>query len=307
METQSPCLRLNVVGAGRVGLALACLWQGCPQAPLQVQALCNRGEARRVLARAHLGPTVPLVDSLQALPEADVWLLAVPDTRIAEVAQALAELARERGWGAARLGATPTTSGTPAPQVWHASGFQTSALLAPLQALGWAAASVHPALSFAQLDQACRDFAGTVCAVEGDAPAAALAWRAFEALGGRCFTLAAADKPLYHGAAVWASNFLPVLAAVAQQLWAGSGVPPEFAQVLGERFVRQAADNVLALGPARALTGPAARGDHAVLQAQGAVMAARDPQLGQAYAALSALAGRLAHTGQALPAPPDPG
>lgn len=287
MREQAP-LSLNLVGAGRVGLTLARLWQQAPDAPVRVQALANPGEARRAQARALLGESLPVVASLAELPPAEVWLLAVPDTRIASVAAELAALPCAQAGGRA-------------PIVWHCSGFQTAAQLAPLQALGWQAASVHPALSFAEVGSACRQFPGTVCALEGDAAAVAWAREAFSTIGGQCFELAAADKPLYHGAAVFASNFLPVLASVAQELWAGSGVPPELVPQLAERFVRLAADNVLALGPRAALTGPAARGDAAVLQAQGAAMAARDARLGEAYAALSVLAGRLAREGRVLP------
>ena len=56
-----------------------------------------------------------------------------------------------------------------------------------------------------------------------------------------------------------------------------------------------------ALGPGAALTGPAARGDVAVVQAQLAALAQRDATLGQAYAALSALAVRLAGGNPVIP------
>lgn len=279
-------LRLNVVGAGRVGLTLARLWHHTP-GPLRLQAIHNPGAQRRAQARAQLADDVAVVATLAELPPADLWLLAVPDTRIAPVAMALASWARHTG-------AAPA-------MVWHCSGFQPSTQLAALQALGWHAASVHPALSFADVNSACAQFPGTVCALEGDAPAVAVARLAFSAIGGQCFELAASDKPLYHGAAVFASNFLPVLASVAQGLWAGSGVPPKHVSALTQRFVRLAADNVVALGPHAALTGPAARGDTAVLNAQAAAMHQRDAPLGAAYTALSALAQRLAQTGHALP------
>ncbi len=279
-------VRLNVVGAGRVGLTLARLWQQSA-GPLRLQALCNPGTQRRAQAQTLLADGVAVVATLAELPPAEVWLLAVPDTRIAAVAEALAAWARHTG-------AAPA-------MVWHCSGFQPAAQLAALQALGWHAASAHPALSFADVARACQQFPGTVCALEGDAAAVALAHQAFTAIGGQCFELAASDKPLYHGAAVFASNFLPVLASVAQGLWAGCGVPSAHVPALMQRFVRLAADNVLALGPHAALTGPAARGDSAVLTAQATAMQQRDADLGAAYSALSTLAQRLAQTGQALP------
>lgn len=286
MPTSWPPPRVNLVGAGRVGLTLARLWLDAgPQAPLRVQAVCNPGAAGRQRARQWLPATVAVHARLEDLPPAELWLLTVPDTRIAALAQALAVL--------------PQSAVHPA-QAWHCSGFLTADELAPLRALGWSVASAHPALSFAQVDTAAAQFPGTVCALEGDAPARALAEVALGAVGGRCFTLQAADKPLYHGAAVFASNFLPVLTAVAAELWQGTGVPAGLVPALSAGFVRRVADNVLALGPAAALTGPAARGDAAVLAAQGAAMAARDATLGQAYTALSTLAGRLARQGQVL-------
>jgi predicted short-subunit dehydrogenase-like oxidoreductase (DUF2520 family) len=52
-------------------------------------------------------------------------------------------------------------------------------------------------------------------------------------------------------------------------------------------------DNVLAIGPAQALTGPAARGDTAVVQAQGAIVQSWSPTAGEVYALLSQLAAEL--------------
>lgn len=274
--------RLNLIGPGKLGRTLAQLWAAA--GTLQLQAVLGRRE----------GPAEQLVQALgqgqvarhlSDMPPADVWLLAVPDTQLASVAQALAE----QPWAARR----PAIA-------WHASGFLPAAELAPLQALGWPVASMHPALSFADPALAARQFAGTVCALEGDAPACALAQPCLEAIGGRCFSLAAADKPLYHGAAVFASNFLPVLQAVATELWQGTGVPPAWVNELAGGFIRRSADNLAALGPRQALTGPAARGDTQVLTRQGQAMAERDTALGQAYQALSQLAGQLAREGRCL-------
>jgi predicted short-subunit dehydrogenase-like oxidoreductase (DUF2520 family) len=264
---------LNLVGAGRVGRTLARLWQR--QGTLRVQAVLTRSPESAAAAVAAIGAGQAHA-SLDAMPPADVWLLAVPDTRIAPVAAALA------------------ATGAPAAIAWHASGFLPAAEAAPLQAAGWSVASAHPALSFADLDRACAQFPGTLCALEGDARAVEAARTALQALGAETFSLAAADKPIYHGAAVFASNFAPVLQATAAALWRQAGLPADRADALAAGFMARAAANLAALGPRAALTGPAARGDTRVLAEQGAAMAALDPALGQAYAALSELAGRLA-------------
>jgi predicted short-subunit dehydrogenase-like oxidoreductase (DUF2520 family) len=270
---------LNLIGAGRVGCTLARLWQAAGL--VQVQAVLTRSAASAQAAVAAIGGG-RAVTQMAEMPPAELWLLAVPDTAIAPMAQALAQLA------------------LPPALAWHASGFLPASTMQPLAQRGWQVASAHPALSFARVEVAAAQFPGTVCALEGDEPAVQRLAPLLGAIGGQCFRLAPQDKPLYHGAAVFASNFLPVLQAVATELWQGAGVPPERVQALAQGFVQRAAANVLALGPQGALTGPAARGDQAVLRAQGAAMAARDPALGAAYAALSEMAGRLAREGRVL-------
>ena len=63
---------------------------------------------------------------------------------------------------------------------------------------------------------------------------------------------------------------------------------------LRARLLRNAVDNIVALGPQKALTGPAARGDFAAIARQADVVAAWDPQAAVAYRALSDLALRMA-------------
>lgn len=270
---------LNLVGAGRVGRTLAALWQH--HGVFTLADVLTRSPASAEAAVAALGAGRPVARP-EAMRPADVWLIATPD---GELAGAAARLARAQ---------------PPPAMAWHCSGFLPAAALAPLQQAGWTAASAHPALSFAEPAAARAQFAGTACALEGDARAVEQAGRALAAIGGRCFTLLAADKPRYHAAAVLASNFTPVLAAAAAELWQGCGMPADLIEPLWQGFVRHVADNLLRLGPAGALTGPAARGDAAVVAAEVAALQACDPALAQAYAALSTLAGRLAQQGQAL-------
>src|SRR6266540_3786764 len=77
--------------------------------------------------------------------------------------------------------------------------------------------------------------------------------------GGRSFRLADEAKPIYHAAAVFASNYLVAITALAEELFRDAGIPEP-----AELFLplqRATLDNVAAIGPAAALTGPAVRGD----------------------------------------------
>jgi len=270
---------LNLVGCGRVGRTLGRLWQA--QGVLQIQDVLTTAPASAQAAVAFIGAGRP-VATLAGMQPADFWLVAVPDRQIAASA---AEMARV-------LGQQPPAT------AFHASGALGAAELAPLRALGWHTASAHCILSFATPQTAVQQFAGTPCGIEGEAPATAALRQLFSAIGAACFDLAAEQKLLYHAAAVFGTNFLPVLQALAEQLWLDSGVPPELLPQLRRTLLRHAVDNVLALGPAGALTGPAARGDTALVQRQGQAVGRWDPVAGTAYAALSELAARLAQRGR---------
>jgi predicted short-subunit dehydrogenase-like oxidoreductase (DUF2520 family) len=270
---------LNLVGCGRVGKTLGRLWQ--TQGVLQVQDVLTTSAASADAAVRFIGAG-HAVPELAAMRPADYWLIAVPDRQIAASA---AEMSRTL---AARAPAT----------VFHASGALAAAELAPLQAHGWRPASAHCILSFANPEAALQQFPGTPCALEGDAAVVEALQPLFAAIGARCFTVQAEHKLLYHAAAVFGTNFLPVLQATAEALWLDSGVPAELLPQLRATLLRNAVDNVLALGPAGALTGPAARGDIALVERQGRVVAQWEPTIGAAYAALSELAARLARDGR---------
>lgn len=276
---------LNIIGAGRVGQTLARLWQ--QQHSFTLQGVTCRTRTSAQAACDFIGAGTPTEPS--ALPPAQVWMLAVPDREIASVAQQLAQQV------------APVPANAPPPVVFHCAGASGSELLEPLAARGWHTASAHCILSFAQPAQACAQFPGTVCALEGEAGACALLQRSFTAIGAQCFALRREDKLLYHAGAVFATNFVPVLQSLAEDAWVASGVPAPLLAQLRASLLRNAVDNITALGPARALTGPAARGDHAHIARQSQAVHLWQPGAGQAYDALSALALQLAQRAARLP------
>ena len=107
------------------------------------------------------------------------------------------------------------------------------------------------------------------------------------ALGGRTFTVEDADRAAYHAAAVIASNHLVALLGQAERIGRGAGVP--FEALLD--LVRATVANVAELGPAAALTGPAARGDDETIRRH---LAALAPGERASYEAMVAEARRLA-------------
>jgi len=265
---------INLMGGGRVGQTLGRLL--ALDGRYRVQDLLTRSQASAEQALAFIGAG-RAVGTMQDMRAADLWLLAVPDGQIAPVAAALA-----------------ACDHLPPATAFHASGALSADILNPLRDKGWQVASAHCLLSFASPQLALQQFAGTPCALEGDAQALAELRALFTSLGAQCFDVRAQDKMLYHAGAIFATNFLPVLQDLAEQLWQHSGMPPPLIQHLRASLLQNAVNNITALGPQAALTGPAARGDTALVAAQGEAVLQWNNSAGQAYQALSALARSLA-------------
>ena len=116
--------------------------------------------------------------------------------------------------------------------------------------------------------------------------------------------MADADRPVYHAAAVIASNHLVALLGQVERLSEAVGVPFEAYVDLA----RATLDNVAALGPAAALTGPAARGDETTIRRH---LRALPPEERRAYRVLVDAARRLAQqprpAAEATPGPRERG
>ncbi|MBA3497227.1 MAG: DUF2520 domain-containing protein, partial [Gemmatimonadales bacterium] len=97
-------------------------------------------------------------------------------------------------------------------------------------------------------------------------------------------------KPAYHAGAVMVSNYAVVLAAVAERLARGAGMPSLEAGAMYLPLMWGAVAN-LPLGPVAALTGPVRRGDAATVRTH---LSALGPVERDLYRALGLEALRLA-------------
>ncbi len=128
---------------------------------------------------------------------------------------------------------------------------------------------------------------GTTFAVAGDGSARAMA----EDLGGNVVEVGDADRAAYHAAAAIAANHLVALMGQVQRVAATAGLSLDaFAGLM-----RAAAEDALALGPRRALTGPAVRGDWETVERHRTAIASMPAHRTElaGYDAMVALARRL--------------
>ena len=254
---------LNIIGAGKVGRVLGRLFTA--SGSFAVQDVLTRSCASAAGAVDFIGAG-RAVTALAQMRPADCWMLAVTDDQIAAMCAAL-----------------PVAAGT---VVFHCSGAKSSRELAGAVAAGAAVASVHPVRSFADPAQVAASFAGTYCGVEGDAAALALLTPALIAIGVQAVPIDAAAKTVYHAASVFASNYLVTVLDAGLRAYQAAGVPQEVALALAAPLARETLENVLRMGPERALTGPIARGDMDTVARQQEALDEWDSSTGMLYRAL---------------------
>jgi len=273
-------MEVAIVGAGRVGTALAVLWR---RAGHRIVAVAG-GEATPARAAIYL-PDVPVLDAVGAARAAEVVAIATPDGAIGDVANTIAAA------GAVTAGDT----------VLHASGATGLDALDAPRAAGARALSLHPLQTCPTVDAALERMAGAGFAVTAlDEAGFALGERLARDAGGRPFRLADEAKPLYHAAAVFASNYLVTVTALAHEIERAAGLDDPAALLAPLQEATLA--NIVRVGPAEALTGPAVRGDSRTVARNLEALAGSMPEAVRPYVALADLALALAERSGRLPA-----
>jgi predicted short-subunit dehydrogenase-like oxidoreductase (DUF2520 family) len=210
---------VQVIGAGRVGTAIAA-----------------RLEERGVELRQD---------------GAELVLLCVPDTAIADVARGL----------------------EPGPWIAHVSGATPLAALDPHERRF----GMHPLQTFTRARGA-EQLDGAWAAVTAETDEArALGLELARLLGLRPFELAEEARLLYHAGAAIASNYLVTLHHVATDLFRAAGAPPDALAPLMRRTI----DNGFEL------TGPIERGDWGTVEAHRRAIRATRPELEPLYDVLA--------------------
>lgn len=268
-------LRLNIVGAGRVGSTLGRLWH--EHGIFKIGAIANRtlGSARRAGEFIGAGSAKAAIEELG---KADVYMLSVADDAIDACASRLA--------ASAAIDAKTI--------VFHCSGAESSHALDALRSRGAQAASIHPIRSFADAEASVRDFSATPCAIEGDAQACAVLSAALERCGAVCFAVDTQHKLIYHAGTVLVCNYFVALLEAGLTCFEQAGIERPQALAMVTPLLRSTIENVSRFGTIDALTGPIARGDDALVGEQLAALRAWNRDIGTLYTQLGQRALALA-------------
>ena len=231
-----------IVGAGKVGTALACL---LARARYDFLGAAGRAIESARAACEFAGSGRPTTSAPELTRDAELVFITTPDDAIATVCGELAEAS-----GFAR-GAV----------VAHCSGAHPSTILEPARSCGALIGSMHPLQSFATAQQAVRVLPGSYCCIEGDADAVQVLSAAARAIEARVMTIPTEGKALYHAAAVVACNFLVALEHAALKLDEAAGIHSGDAMQSLLPLIKGTVSNLETVGIPQCLTGPIARGD----------------------------------------------
>jgi predicted short-subunit dehydrogenase-like oxidoreductase (DUF2520 family) len=236
-------LSIGIAGAGRMAQALGrlLLERGEP-----VAAVASRGESA-ARAAEFIGSGVEAVSYKELPQRAGRIVIAVADRAVPTVAETLAEAMAEAGLSG---GVALHTSGTLGPEV-----------LEPLAARGVSCGTLHPLQTIAAPGQGVAALPGSAFAVAGDTEALAWAERIATILDGEPLRIAPKFRPVYHAAAVMASNYIVALLDAAVILMGAAGITEDRALRAIAPLAKASLNNAADLGPLRALTGPIERGD----------------------------------------------
>lgn len=249
----------SVIGAGRVGVTLGVLLR---RKGYRIVAASARSSESRDRAVAWLRCLVT-EDPVQAAKAAECTLLCVADDAIAGVCEKVAA-----------AGAFDEGS-----YVIHTAGSLGVAPLAAASGVGARVLAIHPLQSVPDIETGIERIPGSWFGVTCDESSIGWAETFVADLGGKMLTVPEDARPLYHLAAVFASNFLVTLASAVEGSW--GSVEPFLPLMKGTLA------NLENLGPREALTGPVVRGDAGTLRRHIETLNLRSPELAAAYKALA--------------------
>ncbi len=268
---------LNIIGSGRVGRACGRMWARAQV--FEIQDVLTRSRESAAEAVRFIGAGHP-VGGLEEMRDADVWMIATRDDSIVPSCETLAASGKI----------------TPDDMVFHVSGATPSTALKAAAERGALTASVHPIKTFADAELAVQSFSGTFCGAEGHPDALRVLRPAFEKIGATVFDIAPDLKAIYHAGGVFSCNYLAALIEAALRSHEKAGIPRAASLKALEPLVRETVDAIFDKGPARALTGPIARGDIATVKQQLAMVEGWDAGMGTLYRDLGLIAVALAES-----------
>jgi predicted short-subunit dehydrogenase-like oxidoreductase (DUF2520 family) len=242
---KKPYYNFAIIGMGVVGTAIGHLLN---KAGHKVVAICDKSTESLDNALLYTGGKTYL-SACKSITDADCVLITTPDDLILKICK---EISRSK-----------IIAGK---FVFHMSGAGGLDLLEPAKKSGAFIASIHPVQSFSSIDNAIKNIPSSVFGITAEKKAEKTAKQIVTDLCGIPFSISARQKPLYHAAACFASNYLVSLLYAVESIYRSVGINKTNAQRAYLPLVYGTLQNIEKSGSVQALTGPISRGDSGTVQ-----------------------------------------
>ncbi len=239
-------MHIGFIGAGKVATAFGRYLYGHG---ISISGYFDR-HADKVARASQNTQSRPYPDAAAVADHSDILLITTRDDQIEGVC---ADLCRQKSIGARHL-------------VGHMSGAHSSRVLAEAGRLGAAVFSLHPLQAFADEDKALAELPSTYFSLEGEGERLQPVRQLLSQIGNRYFFITPENKSLYHLSACILSNYLVTLMDSGLSALEKSGIAPQEGFQAMRPLIEGTLSNIARLGPAKALTGPIARGDAGTVQ-----------------------------------------
>jgi predicted short-subunit dehydrogenase-like oxidoreductase (DUF2520 family) len=264
---------IAIIGLGKVGTAIGHLLK---KSGHEIIAISDKSAAALKKALPYTGGKT-FRDPKKAVVKADVILITTPDDAIFNACNEISDsqLVKDKF-------------------VFHMSGAGGLDLLDSAKSAGAVIAGIHPLQSFSSVDNAIINIPGSVFGITADKKAGKQAKIIVRDLGGIPVLVSPDQKPLYHAAACFASNYLVSLLNVVESIYRSVGIKEANARRAYLPLIYGTLKNIEASDPVLALTGPIARGDISTIQKHISAIDEQIPKYSLLYSVLGLIATDIA-------------
>ncbi len=271
---EEPVLKVGLIGAGRVGIAISRALQNHGHSIVAAHAISEKSKKRvlEFLPATDLQEISSLIENVQTV------LFAVPDDVLPDLVRGIAQ-----------------TVGFKKHQfVIHTSGRFGIDVLAPASLQGALPIAIHPAMTFTGTPSDVDRMFGCPFAITTTEELLPIAAALVLNMGGREYVVAEENRALYHAALSHAANHSSTVINQAKSILQQIGI--ENPGLFLSPLVNAALENSLTMG-IDALTGPIARGDVETVRAH--LLALQGNEALETYRAIAiATVGKLSGTGK---------
>ena len=269
----------SIIGLGVVGTAIGHLLN---KAGHKIVAIYDKSTKSLNNALPYTGGKI-YSSAGKSIADADCVLITTPDDLILEICKEISHSKLIAG-----------------KFIFHMSGAGGLDLLEPAKRTGAFVASIHPVQSFSSIDNAIKAMRGSVFGITAEKKAEKTARQIVTDLDGIPFFISAQQKPLYHAAACFASNYLVSLLYAVESIYRSVGVNKTDALKAYLPLVYGTLQNIEKSGLVQALTGPISRGDSGTVQKHIDALKDSLPQYLPLYAEFGLLTAEIARKKKTL-------